>query len=145
MRALLIAAALAAFVPTEAHATSWYRIGGNDETMSYVDLDSLSVVGGKTTAVTQSVYSEPVDGDIYSAAIKSEYDCAGGYFRTLEYTYYGQDGAFIATEPSATPDEHKVPVTESLNESMMQFVCQRTGGEAVGNIYTDAAYQFSID
>jgi hypothetical protein len=143
MRSLLLAAALAAFVPAEAQAASWYRVGGNEATMSYVDLDSISASGGKTTATVESVYLEPVDGDIYASAIRSEYDCAGGYFRTLEYSYFGAAGNLLGTEPSATIDEHKVPVPDSLNEAMMQFVCERTGGEYVGDIFADAREQFA--
>jgi hypothetical protein len=143
MRSLLLAAALAAFVPAEAHAASWYRVGGNETTMSYVDLDSLRPLEGKIIALTQSVYADMLDGDVQSSMIRSEYDCAGGYFRTLEYTYFGSDQSNLGTEPSATINEHKVPLPDSLNEAMMEFICYRKGGEYVSDIYADARGQFA--
>lgn len=145
MRRLLLAAALLApFASAEASATSWYRVGGNAKTMSYVDLDSIRPIGNKIVVLTQSIYAEPLDEDIYASAIRSEYDCAAGYFRTLEYSYYGQNGRFIRTEPSATINEQKVPAKESINEAIMEFVCYRKGGIAVANPFTDAQSQFPI-
>lgn len=141
---MLLAAALLSFVSAEASATSWYRVGGNSKTVSYVDLDSIRPLGSKIVALTQSVYSEPLSGDIYASAIRSEYDCAGGYFRTLEYSYYGQGGRFISTEPSQTINEHKVPAKDSINEALMEFICYRKGGTAVANPFTDAQTQFPI-
>ena len=139
---MLLAAALMSFISAEASATSWYRVGGNSKTVSYVDLDSIRPLGGKIVALTQSVYAEPISGDVYASAIRSEYDCAGGYFRTLEYSYYGQGGKYISTEPSQTINEHKVPAKDSINEALMDFICYRKGGTAVANPFTDAPTQF---
>jgi hypothetical protein len=142
MRSLLVAAALLAFVPTQAGATSWYWVGGNEKTQSYVDLDSLRSIGSKIVVVTKSVYSAPINDDIYATAIRSEYDCAGGYFRTLEYSYFGYSGNLIDTEPSQTINEHKVPAKDSINESIQDFVCYRKGGTLVGDPLADARTRF---
>ncbi|RYY25665.1 MAG: hypothetical protein EOP62_12445 [Sphingomonadales bacterium] len=139
-----IAAVLLPMIPATADATSWYRVGGNSKTVSYVDLDSLRPIGGKIVALTQSVYAEPLSGSIYGSAIRSEYDCAGRYFRTLEYSYYGKGGTFISTEPSQTINEQKVPAKDSINEAMMDFICYRKGGTAITNPFTDALSQFPI-
>ena len=143
MRYLMLAAALLPLVPAEVAAASWYRIGGNEKTQSYVDLDSLRPLGSKIIAVTKSVYREPLDGDVFASAIRSEYDCAGGYFRTLEYSYYGANDVFMSTEASATINEQKRPAKDSINESMMDFICYRKGGVFVGNPYTDAQAEFA--
>jgi len=145
MRKIALAAALLLpMMPATADATSWYRVGGNKQTVSYVDLDSLRPIGGKIIALTQSIYAAPLDGNIYASAIRSEYDCAGKYFRTLEYSYYGQGGKFISTEPSQTINEQKVPAKDSINEALMDFVCYRKGGTAVTDPFADALTQFPI-
>ncbi|MBO9715207.1 surface-adhesin E family protein [Sphingomonas sp.] len=142
MRALLLAAAVLGVVPAEANAESWYRVGGNEKTYSYVDLDSLRPIGGKIVVMTESVYAEPIGGDVYASGIRSEYDCTGGYFRTLEYTYYDQGGNKMSTEASQTINEHKVPAKDSINEAIMDFVCYRKGGTAVSDPFGDARAHF---
>ena len=142
MRPLLFAAALLAVLPTQAGATSWYWVGGNDKTQSYVDLDRVRTIGSKIVVLTKSVYSTPISENIYATAIRSEYDCAGGYFRTLEYSYYGYSNNLIDTEPSQTINEHKVPAKESINESIMDFVCYRKGGTSVADPMADARTRF---
>lgn len=137
-----LAAVLLPMLPATASAETWYRVGGNDKTMSYVDLDSLRNIGGKIIVMTRSVYAAPLSGDVYGAGIRSEYDCPGKYFRTLEYSYYTQSGALISTEPSQTINEHKVPAAGSINEAIMDFVCYRKGGTAVSNPTADAASRF---
>jgi hypothetical protein len=145
MRLLLLAAALMPFVSAQADASSWYRVGGNSKTVSYVDLDSLRPIGGKIVAMTESVYSQPLDGNIWGVSIRSEYDCAGGYFRTLEYSYYGSGGSFMSTEPSQTINDHKTPAKDSINEAIMDFVCYRKGGTLVADPFTDAPGQFTSE
>ncbi|WP_157073765.1 surface-adhesin E family protein [Sphingomonas soli] len=143
MRKLAIAAALALVVfPATASAEAWYRVGGNKKTISYVDLDSLRNIAGKIIVVTRSIYAEPLSGEIYGAAIRSEYDCANKNFRTLEYSYYTKTGALISTEPSQTINELKVPAPGSINEAMMDFICFRKGGTLVTNPVTDAEAKF---
>lgn len=144
MRSLLLAAGLAALAPTDAMANEWYRVGGNDETMSYVDLDSLRPLGSKTIAITLSVYSSPMSDNVWGVAIRSEYDCQGNYFRTLEYTFLDIDGGYLYSEPSETINERKVPAEGSLNESMMEFICYRRGGEFVTDPFDDADQMFGF-
>lgn len=142
MRSLLLAAGLAALAPTQAQANEWYRVGGNDQTMSYVDLDSLRPMGGKTVVTTMSVYSSPLSDNVWGVAIRSEYDCGGNYFRTLEYTFLDINGGYLYSEPSETINDRKVPAEGSLNESMMEFICYRRGGEFVSSPFADADAMF---
>lgn len=143
MRKLLLVAAMLSAVPSAASATDWYRIGGNAKTMSYVDLDSLRPIGGKIIALTKSVYASPLDGDVFASMIRSEYDCAGNYFRTLEYSYYGEGDRFMSSEASQTINEHKTPKPDSINQSMLEFICYRKGGVQVSNPYADAQVEFA--
>ena len=142
MRLILAAAALLPLVPAEAAAQSWYRVGGNERTVSYVDLASLRPIGDKIIGDVESVYAEPIDGEIWGAKIRTEFDCVGKYFRTLEYSYYGQGGKLMSTEPSETINEKKVPKPESINEAIMDFACFRKGGTQVADPFTDAPTQF---
>jgi hypothetical protein len=147
MRLMLAAAAILPFISTAAMAESWYSTGGNEKTQTYVDLDSLRPIGDKIVVVTKSVYAEPLCSDeecvIGSGDIRSEWDCAGNSFRTLEYSYYDLNDDFILTEPSETINERKVPAAGSINEATMDFVCYRRGGEFVEDPYADARWQFS--
>jgi hypothetical protein len=143
MRTLLLAAALLPAFPATASATSWFRVGGNSNTVSYVDLDSLRPLGGKIIAHTMSVYRTPLEGDIHASQIRSEYDCTGGYFRTLEYSYYDASHRMTSTEASATINDHKVPAKDSINAAMMDFICYRKGGTQVGDPFADAPSQYS--
>jgi hypothetical protein len=142
---IAVAAALLAMAPATASAQNWFRVGGNAQSMAYVDLASLRPMGDKIVAITRSVYKEQLNGDtgIFASEIRSEYDCAGNYFRTLEYGYYNVIGEKLRTEPSQTINEHKVPVKDSLNAAMMEFVCYRKGGSAVVDTYSDSKAQFS--
>lgn len=144
MRMLLIAASMVLpMIPAEAAAQSWYRVGGNGKTMTYVDLTSLRPLGDKIVGVTQSVYKNPLSGGVHATRIRSEYDCDENYFRTLEYSYYDASGGFILTEASKTINERKVPSAASLNEGVLRFVCFREGGTAVaGDLFVDARAQF---
>jgi hypothetical protein len=146
MRLMLAAAVVLPFISAPAMAESWYYTGGNEKTQTYVDLDSLRPIGDKIVVVTKSVYAEPLCGEsdcnIGSGDIRSEWDCAGGYFRTLEYSYYDVDDNYILTEASETINEHKVPAPGSINEATRDFVCYRKGGEQVDNPYDDARWQF---
>lgn len=143
MRILAIAALLASLAPGVAGATSWYRVAGNEKTTLYVDLDSLTRNGGVLTGRSMSVYAELIDDEVRAGEIKTEYHCDEGYFRTLTYTYYGDDHQSLGTEPSATIDEHKVPAPNSLNEAMLTFVCKGTGGTRVDDPFADALQEFA--
>lgn len=140
------AAALLALAPGQASAQSWYRVGGNSKQMSYVDLASLRPLGSKIIAITKSVYKEQLNGDsgVFSTEIRSEYDCAGNYFRTLEYSYFDYSGKFMSTEPSQTINEHKTPAKDSINEVMLDFICYRKGGTSVTDPYADARAQIPL-
>lgn len=129
-------------VPAEAAAQSWYRVGGNEHTQSYVDLASLRPMGGKIIGDVESVYAEPLDGGVWAARIRTEFDCTGKYFRTLEYSYYGQAGKLLSTEPSETINDRKIPKPDSINEAIMDFVCFRKGGTLVADPFADAPTQF---
>ncbi len=134
------AAALLALAPAQAAAQSWYRVAGNAKQISYVDFASLRPLGGKIIAVTKSVYREQLNGDtgVFSTEIRSEYDCPGNYFRTLEYSYFDAAGTRLSTEPSQTINEHKVPAKDSINESLLAFICYRKGGTLVSDPVSDA-------
>lgn len=157
MRYLLLATALIASAPVlaqnsatpnaaRASTPSWYRVGGNENAMSYVDLNSLRPTGGKTMADVETVFKTPLDGDegIYASEIQTEYNCAGGTFRTIQYTYHAFDGSLIRSEPSETIDQSRTPTKDSINEAIMAFVCNREGGENVSDIYSDARAQFAL-
>lgn len=136
--------ALLAIAPSTASAQSWYRVGGNAKQMSYVDLASLRPIQNKIIVTTQSIYAQPLSENIYATAIRSEYDCAGKYFRTLEYTYYDINAKRISTEPSQTINEHKTATAGSINEVMMEFICARKGGTLVtGDLFADARDQIA--
>ncbi|WP_066799156.1 surface-adhesin E family protein [Sphingomonas soli] len=139
------AAVMLAVLPAQAFAQDWYRAGGNANNMSYVDLASIQPAGGKILATTKSVYREQLSGDtgIYATQIRAEYDCAGNYFRTLEYTYFDASNKLMRTEKSLSIDEHKVPAKGSINEAMMNFICYRKGGTQVTDHFTDAKIQMS--
>ncbi|HWU96092.1 MAG TPA: surface-adhesin E family protein [Sphingomonas sp.] len=141
MRILLAAAALLPFA-TPAAAQQWYRVGGNDNTMSYVDLASLRPLGDKIVGEVESVYAQPLDEGIVATKIRTEFDCSGKSFRTLEYSFYLAGGRLLRTEPSETLNEKKYPKPNSINEAIMDFACLRKGGTAVGNPITDAPGQF---
>lgn len=157
MRYVLLAAALVLSAPVVAQnsstpnpgrapSPSWYRVGGNENASSYVDLNSLRQTGGKTMADVQTVFKTPLDGGegIYASEIQTEYNCTGGSFRTIEYTYHAYDGRVIRSEPSETIDQSKTPTKDSINEAIMAFVCTREGGELVSDIYSDARAQFAL-
>jgi hypothetical protein len=140
---MLAAAALLPLVATPAAAQQWYRVGGNENTMSYVDLASLKAASdGKITGDVESVYAKPLDEGIIAAKIRTEFNCTNTSFRTLEYSYYDTSGKFMRTEPSETINEIKVPKPNSINIAIMEFACKRTGGTAVTNPLTDAPTQF---
>lgn len=142
MRLLFAAAALLP-VATPAAAQQWYRVGGNDNTTSYVDLASLKVAAdGKITGDVESVYATPLDEGIIAARIRTEFNCTNTTFRTLSYSFYTATGKFLRTEPSETINEIKVPKPNSINISIMEFACRRTGGTLVRDPITDAASQF---
>lgn len=142
MRLMLVAAMIS--LATPASAAQWYLVGGNDQTRTYVDLSSLRSLDTKIVGDVLSIYASPVgDGDIYGAKIREEFDCTGKSFRTLVYTYYGQDGSFIESQPSETINERKVPAANSINEAIMDFACYRNGGESVADPFSDAAAAFS--
>ena len=146
MKHILTAALVLALAPSTAHAAKWQRVAGNESTQSYVDSDSIRQNGGKTEVWTWSIYASPIgDGDIYSTRIRSEYDCAGSYFRTLEYSYFDKTGKFLSTEPSETINERKYSAPNSINEAIMEFVCYKRGGTLVQNPLTDAPSQFAYD
>jgi hypothetical protein len=142
MRILLAAAALLPFATTPAAAQQWYRVGGNDNTMSYVDLASLRPLGDKIIGDVESVYIQPIGDNIIASKIRTEFDCRDKSFRTLEYSFYAPDGKFLRTEPSETLNEIKRPKPDSINEAIMDFACLRKGGTAVTNPITDAPGQF---
>lgn len=139
------AAALFAMLPSQASAQSWYRAGGNAQTMSYVDKGSMKSVGGKTIVVTKSVYANQLSGDtgIYSVEIRAEYDCPAKVFRTLEYSYFDVNNKLMSTEPSVTINEKKVSAPGSINEAMQDFICSAKGGTLVTDPFTDAKIQMS--
>ena len=142
MRMLL--AATAALLPFAAPAAAqqWYRVGGNDNTMSYVDLASLRPLADKIIGDVESVYISPLDEGIIAARIRTEFNCSDRSFRTLEYSFYTAGGKFLRTEPSETLNEIKRPKPDSINEAIMDFACLRKGGTAVSNPITDAPGQF---
>lgn len=141
MRLVFAAAALLP-VATPAAAQQWYRVGGNETTMSYVDLASLRPLGDKIIGDVESVYVEPIGDGIIAARIRTEFNCQAKNFRTLEYSFYAPGGKFLRTEPSETLNEIKVPKPGSINESIMDFACLRKGGIAVADPIKDAPGQF---
>lgn len=112
--------------------------------MSYVDVASREVSRNRVTALTQSVYATPLNGDIYAVIIKTEFDCSANDFRTLEYRYYDVNNKYMATEISETINQHKVPAPGSINEAMIGIACSGTGGVSVSNPFTDAKTQFPL-
>jgi hypothetical protein len=137
--------AVAALLPVAmpAAAQQWYRVGGNDNTMSYVDLASLKpAADGKITGDVESVYATPLDEGIIAARIRTEFNCTNTTFRTLSYSFYAAGGKFLRTEPSETINEIKVPKPNSINIAIMEFACRRTGGTLVSDPITDAPGQF---
>ncbi|MBX3566162.1 MAG: hypothetical protein KF730_16505 [Sphingomonas sp.] len=148
MRLIIAAAATALLmsVPGQASAQSWYRVGGNAKQMSYVDLASVRPLGGKIIAITKSVYKEQLNGNsgVFSTEVRSEYDCPGNYFRTLEYSYFDASGKHISTEASLTINDHKVPGKDSINEAMLEFICYRKGGTQISDPYADARAQIPL-
>ena len=141
MRLLLVAAALLPFA-TPATAQQWYRVGGNESTQSYVDLASLRPLGDKIIGDVESVYIQPIGEGIIAARIRTEFNCTGKSFRTLEYSFFAPGGKFMRTEPSETLNDIKVPKPDSINEAIMDFACFRKGGTAVADPLKDAPGQF---
>lgn len=139
---LLLAAALLPFATTPATAQQWYRVGGNDNTQSYVDLASLRTLGDKIVGDVESVYNGPIGEGIIAARIRTEFACTAKTFRTLEYSYFAPGGKFMRTEPSETINEIKVARPDSINEAIIDFACFRKGGVAVADPLTDAPGQF---
>jgi hypothetical protein len=130
--ALLIAAAPAA-------AQSWYRVGGDPEHVGYVDADSLSGDTSLRLGNIYTVYGRPLQGLVFASMVHVEFDCAGHYFRTLEYSYYGAGNALLDTQASTHPDDRQTAEPESLNAYFLRFACEGTGGTAVGgDAWTDA-------
>jgi len=147
MRLILACVAAWTLLSSPAAAETWYWTGGNEKTQNYVDVDNLRAIGNKIVALTRNIYSEPLCDDsgacdVWAVDIRSEYDCSGGYFRTLEYSYFDIEGSLMSTEASETINEQKVPAKDSLNEAIMEFVCFRRGGEYVANPFEDAYGQF---
>ncbi|NYT42911.1 hypothetical protein HZY97_19210 [Sphingomonas sp. R-74633] len=142
MRILLAAAALLPFAATPAAAQQWYRVGGSDTTMSYVDLGSLRTLGDRIVGDVESVYVQPIGEGIIAARIRTEFNCTDKSFRTLEYSYFAPGGKYLRTEPSDTLNDVKRPKPGSINEAIMDFACFRKGGTAVADPFTDAPAQF---
>lgn len=134
----LVAAAALLAAEAPAAAEKWYRVGGDDNVAAYVDADSIRTEGGIRYGRVYTVYAEPLDGFLHAAAILQLFDCAGNYFQTIEYSFYGEGNAHLATEASATRDERRTPDPESFNEFFFRFVCQGTGGVEVADAWSDA-------
>ncbi|MEI9928580.1 MAG: surface-adhesin E family protein [Sphingomonas sp.] len=141
MRWWLTPIAILPFVPIQASAQSWYRVGGNDRTYSYLDLESLAAKDGKVRATLLSTYAHAIgDAKVSAAQVTVEYDCAGHSFRTIEYTYFGTARDVLGTEPSETIDQWKTPVAGSIDESSFKFACTRTGGTKVADPFSDGYF-----
>jgi hypothetical protein len=132
-------ATLFAMAPAGASAQSWYRVTVNAKFGSYVDLARTRSLGDKIVAVTKSIYTHTlIDGDnIYSSETRSEFDCSGHSFRTLEFTFFNLADEPIRTEASETINQRRVPAANSGDEYVFQFVCYRTGGTLVSDPYDD--------
>lgn len=142
MRLLLAAAVLLPFAAAPASAQQWYRVGGNDSTMSYVDLSSLRALGDRIVGDVESVYVQPIGEGIIAAKIRTEFNCQARTFRTLEYSFYTPAGKLLRSEPSETMNDNKPIKPNSINEAIMDFACYRKGGTAVANPIADAPGQF---
>lgn len=128
----LVAAAAALGGAAPAMAQRWYRVGGDAAAVAYVDADSIRGSGAIKTGNVYTVYGVPIEGQVFASSIRSEFNCAENYFRTLEYSYFGPGNTPIATEPSTRPNERKVPEPDTFNLFFFNFVCEGTGGVEVG-------------
>lgn len=144
MRKFLALLIVTATLPSAAMAASWYQVGGNEKSQAYIDADSKRDIGSRKIVVnTLSVYSSPLGGtDIWSTLVKVEYSCNQRYFRTLEYSYYDVYDRHVKTEESLTINERKEASEGSINEAMMQFVCDGYGGTPVANPWVNARQYF---
>lgn len=129
--ALLLAAQPAA-------AERWFRVGGNEMAIHYVDADSIRRTGGVSRARLYARYASPVGGRIHASAVDAEYDCGANRYRTLQYDYFGAREETIGSERSESIDRWRVPETETIDESIQRFVCTRAGGTPVADPWEDA-------
>jgi hypothetical protein len=144
MRWLLAVIAVLLIIPAQASAQSWYKVGGNDKTYTYIDLQSIKLDGSKARVTTLSTYLHPIgDAKVSASQVIIEYDCAANSFHTIEYTYFSTTRAVLGTEPSETIDKWTTPGDGSIDASMLTFACSRKGGTKVDDPFADGYFGHS--
>ena len=135
--ALVVCAGLA-MIASPAAAQSWQRIASNDDTVGYVDGDSIRNQGNLRQVRAFFVFSEPLDGRVLASTVQYEFDCGRSQFRSIEYSYFDLEGRLIRTEPSETIDEFETAPQGSISEALIESVCLGQAGEAVADPIRDA-------
>ncbi|WP_426029296.1 surface-adhesin E family protein [Brevundimonas sp. TWP2-3-4b2] len=66
----------------------------------------------------------PIETGMISAAILSEYDCAGGRVRTIQSTYYNQPNLDGPSTTSHEIRDWSYPLPDSVSETQFLWACR---------------------
>lgn len=140
LKTMIALTAIAAVLPATAlaAAASWFRVGGNDSTVMYVDADNIRISGNVREARVLSVFAKPLGDRVWSAEILYSIDCAAGYYRSLRYKHFGASGELLSDHASSTSDEKRYPEKGAISEKMLTFVCTGQGGVPVPDTRADS-------
>ena len=120
----LIAALIAATLPTAAMAADWVLVNaapaGNK--IFYIDQDSIRTMpNGNKRAWERGNWSEPdQEGDTGYLAL-SEYDCREGRKRELQSTWFKREA--ITGNYNIISEWSYVVAPETIGESLLNYVC----------------------
>jgi hypothetical protein len=134
------AAAAALSAPLPAAASDWWRIGSNDASVSYVDLDSIKTNGpwlrADQTMIYRTVSAETRVKRVHSTA---EFDCSRRISRYRLFRAIGADGGELhnMTDPDNLA-EHAAQ-KNTVGGDVLDFVCgiSRERAVRVANPLTD--------
>ncbi len=142
---MIAAAAILAPLPAAAIAAaeSWYRVGGNENSVTYVDASSIRTAASEREAWTLSVFATPIDGRVHAARVHYAFGCAEGYYRSLRYVHLGIKGEELSNHASTSSDRRRTPDEGSISQKMLDFVCNGKGGTPIGDPADDADQVFA--
>jgi hypothetical protein len=112
----------------------WYRIGGSDTAVYYIDGSTIRADGGTKFAVRFEAHTGPDpsgESDAYHAIVIAEYNCEERSYRDAHWTYLANDGKFLREKRLAPGGRFGRVETGSFEAAMLRFVCERQGGERI--------------
>lgn len=130
MRKLILIVAVAALLPTAAHATRWVLIAQNDTAARYIDADAIVRDDAVSTIWLKIDYAvQGKDGET-RAIEKWMHDCANARAKLIALTLYKPNGKAIGSAelPRYRLDWATI-VPSSVGEQIHQRVCSLAGDD----------------